>query len=197
MSEIRIKGNLTPRFINLKLGSFIDALANVQHAIDEIKGLSPSYITVSHMNSDSKIEESNWNIDSKTRIQTRSLEEAKQALEGLKDIIESFSDEKATDSMKEVSSRLAEIYLRTCEEFVLHEPSDQLTILGRADQGIRHGYGYVYHDYVNDSSPGVRVGIVRRSVVSDAELNSFRDLVDLIIDKDQIKSVKDSSKEDA
>lgn len=63
MTQIKLKGALTPRFINRKLGPFLEALANLQHTIDEIKQAPPSAFKVLEISEESVAHENENETD--------------------------------------------------------------------------------------------------------------------------------------
>jgi len=99
MIEIKIKGALTPRFINSRLGPFLETLANLQHTIDEIKQVHPSKVKVLAIEGRAiQGDETDSGFYSLPLLQT-SWKDALEALEEVRESIETLGEEPESDAL--------------------------------------------------------------------------------------------------
>lgn len=108
MEELRIKGNLTPGFINDKLGPFLEAITNIQHTIDDIKQVPPSPIKIDGINWEG-VDSIENNIWESTPTVTIFINEAKKALAGLRETIDTF-EESSNPTIRRAKTRMAKSY---------------------------------------------------------------------------------------
>jgi hypothetical protein len=106
MENIGMKGNLTPDFINDKLGPFLDAIQNIQHTIDEIKQVSPSSIKVNEIRWEGIDTIENEVLSDMPRT-TIFLSGAQKALAGLRETLDYLNEEPSNQSLYFASVRMA------------------------------------------------------------------------------------------
>ncbi len=90
METISIKGNLTPDFINEKLGPFLEAIENIQHTIDEIREVSSSPVIINDLHWEA-VDTIENNALSDVSTITIILDEAKKAVSGLRETLDNLS----------------------------------------------------------------------------------------------------------
>lgn len=99
MEQLWIKGNLTPRFINNKLGPFLESLTSLQHTIDEIRELPPSPVKILDISSEGVSSEKEKELD-EYRIKQTSWDEVTQALEQVRDTIDTLGEEAESPALR-------------------------------------------------------------------------------------------------
>ncbi len=106
MESIVIKGNLTPDFVNEKLGPFLESIQNIQHVFDEIKQVPPSPVKVNEISWEGvdTIESDTWSEVPKATI---FINQAKKALAGLRETLDYLNEEPSNQGLHLSSVRMA------------------------------------------------------------------------------------------
>lgn len=106
METVTIKGNLTPDFMNEKLGPFLESIQNIQHIFDEIKQVTPSPVKINEISWEGvdSIENDNWSDISRGTI---FIEQAMKALAGLRETLDYLNEEPNNQDVHFASVRMA------------------------------------------------------------------------------------------
>jgi len=125
MEEIRIKGNLSPNFINDKLGPFLDALQNIQHTIDEINQVPPSPIKVNEIQWEGVDTLDDEILSDMPRV-TVLISEAQKALAGLRETLDYLNEEPSNQDLHFASVRMAKSLYEALSLSVENDVEDYL-----------------------------------------------------------------------
>ena len=106
MENIRIKGSLTPDFINNKLGPFLEAVSNMQHTIDEIKKNPTTPVRINGINWENIDADENDIWSDNPPVVTVYLDQAKKALAELRETFDSLDEKSSNQAMRLAQARL-------------------------------------------------------------------------------------------
>ena len=112
MEDIKIKGSLTPDFVNNRLGLFLDALQNIQHTIDEIKQVSPTPVKVNEIRWEG-VDTLENDVLSDMPTVTVFLTEAQKSLSSLRETLDSLSEETRNQDLNTAYMNMAKSILET------------------------------------------------------------------------------------
>lgn len=154
MEHIKIKGNLTPSFINNRLSPFLDSLTGIQNIINEIKQDAPSNVRIHEISWDGGGDENElWTRKSGSSI---SLDEAKQALAGLREAIEALYEQPDNLLVKRAKAQIVKSYTEfihgtLLKDFTETEPE-------------------TFHISVFSGSPVVKARVFRSSAIRSSNI---------------------------